>query len=54
MVNKSSPHYLKSTYEDRFYGNDNSTTYERKLVVEGNDKDYVKTTAGDIQRRVMP
>jgi len=54
MVDKSSPYYLKSSYEDRFYGDEKSTTYERKLRVEGNEKDFVKDAAGDIKARVMP
>ena len=54
MVNRNSEYYLKSTYEQAFYGDEKTTIYERKLEVGGNDKDRVKDAAGDVKSRVMP
>jgi len=54
MVDKRSPYYLKSEYEQKFYGNDNYTTVERELKVEGNNRDAVETTSVWVKGKVMP
>ncbi len=53
MVDKKSPYYVKSEFSNRFYGNENSTTFERGLKVTGKDKDHVKYTASYVQNEVM-
>jgi len=54
MVEKRSPYYVKSESEQKIYGNENYTTVEREVKVEGNDKDAVKWTAINVKGKVMP
>lgn len=53
MVDKKSPYYVKSEFEQGFYGSKNSTTFERELKVTGKDKDHVKHAASFTQHEVM-
>ncbi|MEM7816918.1 MAG: hypothetical protein QXZ20_03325 [Candidatus Aenigmatarchaeota archaeon] len=53
-MNKNSPHYMKSSYEVKCYGNDKYTTLERKLDVTGNDRDRVRSASSSIKSAVMP
>lgn len=53
MVNKKSPYYVKSEFEKKFSGNENSTTFERELKVKGKDRDHVKYAAIHTQSEVM-
>jgi hypothetical protein len=54
MVDKKSPYYVRSEYEWGFYGNENYTTFERKLKVVGKDRDTVKDVARGVKAEVMP
>ena len=53
MVDKKSPYYVKSEFYRSFYGNKNSTTFERGLKVTGKDKSHVKDAASCVQSEVM-
>lgn len=53
-MNRNSDNYLKTTYSSKIYGNDNSTTCEKELIISGKEKDYVDSHAGWIKRGVMP
>ena len=53
-MSKNSPHYMKSSFEQRFYGNDNYTTFEREFKIEGRDKEEVRAAAPWVEKDVMP
>jgi len=53
-MNKNSPNYLKSSYESKFYGNDNYTTLERNFEISGKDKEEVRVAAPWVKKSVMP
>ena len=54
MVEKRSPYYTKSEFEQKYYGNENYTTFERELKVDGKDRDNVKATSVWTKAKVMP
>jgi len=54
MTDKRSPDYLKSEYRQSVYGNENYTTLERELKVEGKDEDSVRWTSVFTKGKVMP
>ena len=53
-VNKNSPYYMKSSYEQKLYGNENYTTFEREFKIDGKDKEEVRAAAPWIKGDVMP
>lgn len=53
-MDKRSPDYVKSSFIENYYGDENSTTYERGLEIKGNDPAVVRRTAIDVRTRVMP
>lgn len=53
MVDKRSPYYLKSEFEESYTGTENSTTYERELKVDGTT-DQVRFGAPCIKAKLMP
>ena len=53
MVDKKSPYYVKSEFEQGFYRTEDSTTFARELKVSGNEEDHVKYTAVFTKKEVM-
>jgi hypothetical protein len=53
-MNRKSQDYLKSSYDDRCYGDDSYTTVKRDFAVDGKSKDYVRDVAHHIKMTVMP
>jgi hypothetical protein len=45
MIDKKSPHYMKSELESIYYGKRNYTTHEKMLRIEGNDEGLVRDAA---------
>ena len=53
-MDKSSPNYMKSSYERKLYGNDNHTTFEREFKIDGRDREEVRAAAPWVKKDVMP
>jgi hypothetical protein len=53
-MKKNSPDYMKSSFESAFYGNDNYTTFERELKIEGKNEKEIRAAAPWIKGEVMP
>ena len=53
-MDKNSSHYMKSSYESSFYGNDSYTTLERNFDISGKNRDEVRAATPGVMRSVMP
>jgi len=53
MIDKKSPHYVKSEFSEGLYKDKSSTTFERTLRVDGKDRDNVKSAAVCVECEVM-
>jgi hypothetical protein len=54
LTNRRSPHYMKSCFEDRCYGDDSYTTIDRRFEINGNSREDVRDAAPWVKRSAMP
>lgn len=53
-MDKKSPNYVKSSYDEKLYGDDSYTTFERNLSIDGNNSEKVSSVTPHIKSSVMP
>ena len=53
-MDKKSPTYMRSSFEQKLYGDDNYTTFERSFSIDGKSSGEVRGAAPWVKRSVMP